>query len=65
MSMSRKDYVKFAAMYSRIRADIKANPLHCEDAELATVDALIIQTADIFALDNPNFDRSRFYAACE
>ena len=57
--MTRKDYVKFAAMLKAKRSFAIQQTLthnlwqdHVND------------TADIFADDNPNFDRARFLAAC-
>lgn len=48
--MTRKDYVKFAAMFGRLPKDtmmwVVANAI-----------------ADIFAADNPHFDRARFMKA--
>lgn len=55
--MSRKDYVAIAAV---IR-------LYVGLADANTLDALrgvARGMADIFANDNPRFNRDRFYAAC-
>ena len=58
-AMTRKDYVKFAEMLSRLdpgTAKIDAANQH---------DKLTIAIAAIFANDNPRFDENRFYKACE
>jgi hypothetical protein len=55
--MTRKDYVKFAEMLRQKRQLI-------EDSSSTLLD-LTISIADIFAQDNPKFDREKFYAACE
>ena len=49
--MTRKDYVKFAEKIARI-----------EDAESRKFSARMV--CRIFAADNANFDRARFYLAC-
>lgn len=63
--MSRKHYERFAAMFSGEMA--LARVMGRDDSERAygvnTVGNLIRSTADIFAQDNPRFDRARFYAA--
>ena len=52
--MTKKDYVKFAAMFADIyRSDCAP-----------VVENLIEATADIFAADDPRFDREKFYKAC-
>ena len=56
--MTRKDYVKFAAMLKAMRADT-ATYLAEE-----MVNVVCANTADIFAEDNPRFDHDRFFTAC-
>jgi hypothetical protein len=58
--MTRKDYVKFAALFFGEMAIAKSQ--RSEVAMLA-VRNIILSTADIFAQDNPRFDRARFYKA--
>lgn len=60
--MNKKDYVKFAALFAGELA--LANVGDRED-RLLTVRAIIKSMADIFAQDNPSFDRQKFYEACE
>lgn len=55
--MSRKDYVKFAALFAGEMAIATTS-----EARRA-VKNIILSTADIFAQDNANFDRARFYTA--
>jgi len=57
--MSRKDYVKFAEMLS------KNYPSVDNGGEAYQHERLQKEIADIFAGDNPRFDRQRFYSACE
>ena len=54
--MTRKDYVKFAAMLKQQRIIRGADKLQ--------LSRVIHATAYIFADDNPNFDRARFLTAC-
>ena len=56
--MTRKDYVKFAAMLKGRM--IRTN----HSSELLTIHLLRDEIADLFETDNPNFDRSRFLIAC-
>jgi len=54
--MSRKDYVKFAEMLRTIPLE---GPALCFWKDVRD------RIADIFAADNPNFDRERFEKACQ
>jgi hypothetical protein len=56
--MTRKDYVRFAEMFKDMLADCESN------ASNAAIDETAKRSANIFAADNPNFDRSRFLTAC-
>ena len=60
--MTRKDYVKFAAMF-KYQIHL-ANDYHYANERQATIDNVAKATADLFADDNPNFDRARFLTAC-
>lgn len=58
--MTRKDYVAIAELMRDER----------ESAELSTDGYRVwadieISLADVFETDNPRFDRTRFYRACE
>ena len=57
--MTRKDYVKFAAMLKELVG---------LDAEQVNLDwfkvSFVNDFADILQADNPNFDRERFKKAC-
>lgn len=54
MAMTRKHYQAFADMFKRIK------PI----SERPTWDNIVIEAADMFAKDNPRFDRNKFYEAC-
>jgi hypothetical protein len=56
-SMSKKDYIKFAAMFKEIlsRYDGIIPP---------DIEELIMKTADIFYKDNKLFDVTRYIEAC-
>ena len=60
-AMTRKDYVKFAEMLARVR--LQAQDKHVEFNY--GINRMQVEIADIFASDNPRFDRERFYEACE
>lgn len=63
--MTKKDYEKFADMfgvYRRVAARIKT-PGFKSGFETATGN-IIESVANIFAADNPSFDRERFLKAC-
>lgn len=53
MSMTKKNYVQIAAILSE--AGQYGDP----------VDYITAELCDVFAQDNPRFDRERFIAACE
>lgn len=53
--MTKKDYIKFASMLA-IKRPGRRSTGYWED--------LISRIANIFADDNPSFDRERFIAAC-
>jgi hypothetical protein len=56
--MSRKDYIKMAALLKAQREGIQ------NLESLKIVDSVIKATADMFAEDNPRFDRDRYLKAC-
>jgi hypothetical protein len=55
--MSRKDYVAFARLVNMLRAE--------GELSLNGAVAMAVGMADVFAGDNPRFDRGRFLAACD
>ena len=61
--MTRKDCVRFAAMlhYQHVITVNTDKPKHHRTAVIVSV---IHATADIFANDNPHFDRAKFLKAC-
>lgn len=64
MSMSRKDYVKFAELFAGQMALAKNRADDTLRSELCReVQNIVYSTADIFAQDNPRFNRQKFYAA--
>jgi hypothetical protein len=58
--MTRKDYEKFAAMLKDVRSMYTYKP---NDTFNPTLEVICEQTANIFAEDNPRFDRERFLEA--
>lgn len=57
--MTKRDYIRFAAMFAGELALAKG-----EVAREVVVRNLILSTADLFAQDNARFDRGVFYIAC-
>lgn len=56
--MSKKDYIKFAEMFSALRQDqdiLSKNDL---------LEKLYLSVCQIFIKDNPNFDTKKFFQAC-
>lgn len=62
MAMSRKDYQKFAALFAGEMA-VAASRYEPILEEIRTLQNLVMSTADIFAQDNPRFNREKFYDA--
>lgn len=63
--MTRKHYEKFAALFAGEKALLDSwtnGPLYT--TRMTLLRNIILSTADIFAQDNPRFDRERFYTAC-
>lgn len=58
--MTKKDYVQFAALIAGEKSLARDKPLI-----FTVVDNMKLAIANIFAADNPKFDRERFYVACE
>ena len=58
--MTRKDYVKVAGIVAAARVRLQQPGI--SRSEL--VDYFETELADLFAADNPRFDRERFAAAC-
>lgn len=54
--MSKKDYVAIADMLNRLLWD--------RDNDPATMAWVIAGLSELFAQDNPRFDKDRFNAAC-
>lgn len=59
--MTRKDYVAIAAALASVRPPF-LNPPNAE-TENVWIDCCRV-VGDVFAADNPNFDRVRFVQAC-
>lgn len=57
MSMSKKDYVAVAAKIANRFAEAGS-------AERSVIRVLVDDLADVFAADNPRFDRAVFLKAC-
>lgn len=54
--MSKKDYIKIAAVLSRWRAT---------ESSASVTAAITLELAEVFAADNPHFDKSRFFQAAQ
>jgi hypothetical protein len=61
IEMTRKDYIRFAAMFKVARVATVPNGFLTPDQ---ITKGIINATADIFAADNERFDRARFLKAC-
>ena len=70
--MTKKDYIKFAAMLKERKEIIKEEAGHdkdimdenISDAHLLEIRITADMVAGIFSDDNPRFNRSRFLTAC-
>lgn len=62
--MTRKDYVKFAALFAGELACAKTNGSAVRTVRLIQLRSLVLSAADIFAHDNVRFNRGKFYKAC-
>jgi len=58
--MTKKDYVRIAAVFSVNRPSIYGT----DETEKTTWRVLVRCMAETLATDNPRFDRARFYKAC-
>lgn len=69
--MSKKDYIKFAAMLkverenleSHLANDKSQTALNVTCAKYAEHKELTLKIANIFSEDNPNFNREKFFHA--
>jgi len=61
--MTRKDHIAIAAALNQASAPAWANEIFPTSGEAMRQD-IIGRIANVFANDNPRFDRSRFLAAC-
>ena len=64
--MTKKDYEAFAEMFADVETNLVAPIRSTKSRLIARPVARQIQTraADLFADDNPRFNRTRFFAAC-
>jgi hypothetical protein len=62
MRMTRKDYIRFAAMFKVQRAYV--GQFKSGDMMRLTIESIANETATIFEQDNARFDRARFLKAC-
>lgn len=62
--MTKKHFEKFAAMFAGEIALARSAASQGNFDRVTQVRNIIFSSADIFAQDNPRFDRERFYAAC-
>ncbi len=66
--MTRKDYAAFAAIVRDTSGMLAPSPDDYQGSDARTretLDCIMLRLADLFARDNPRFDRARFLAACE
>jgi hypothetical protein len=65
--MSRKDYIKFAEAIKLAKNEpvLMLPGQSPVDKVQESLRGLTVMFANIFATDNPNFDKERFYKACE
>lgn len=60
--MTKRDYIKFAKMLASEQATARiGHTIH----QCVIVEYIKVLIADIFAHDNPRFNREKFYRACE
>ena len=64
--MTRKNYIAFAKATARQVQEVRSyGSLNVErHAKLAGINEIVGIAADLFAADNPRFDRDRFMTAC-
>lgn len=63
--MTKKDYTAFAGMMKGFTSSIRPKSGDEGDIVFAcTVEEIAFDMADIFAKDNPRFDREKFLKAC-
>jgi hypothetical protein len=64
--MTKKDYIAIAAAIKAARADVTTKePRYSQRDMLDGISLAVEHVADVFAADNPRFDRARFLAACD
>jgi len=61
--MTRKDYVAIAEAFATTKPETADN-VQAREARYQWK-LVMTEIADVFADDNPRFDRDRFYTACE
>lgn len=61
MSMSRKDYEEVTAA---IKREVEAWGSMTTNEERLMAKAIALRLSDVFAFNNPRFDRARFMKAC-
>lgn len=54
--MSKKDYIRIAAVLAQWRAS---------ESSASITAAITLDLAEVFAADNPRFDKSRFFQAAQ
>jgi len=57
MAMSKKDYIRVAGILSKLEGDL---PIMSQEI----IFTAILEFANMFEEDNPNFDREKFVDAC-
>ncbi len=64
--MTRRDYIKFADLIASEKALLGSHTNNVDTpTKLAMLHNIKLSIADIFANDNPRFNRQKFYRACE
>ena len=64
-TVSKKLFVKVAAEFSAEFDVARRDPsVERRDARLGTLRVMAMRMADVFSVENPNFNRGRFFTAC-
>ena len=63
LTMTRKDYIKFAELLRELRPTVNPEASDEAYATILTLDEVAKGMCRIFAQDNGNFDRNRFLTA--
>lgn len=65
MSMSKKDYIAIASAIRSERSCWPKDESLGDEFAYAALRSVTSRLAEVFAADNPRFDRNRFLEACD